>query len=111
MASRANRRWLCLFIALLFAISGVARVCAATTAMMQMPASAIEGSMPTHDDDCDGKDRAAHIACLAMCATAMAILTDPAVIVVATKIQDRRSASEDAPVSHHLSPDPPPPKK
>ena len=110
MASRANRRLLCLFIALLFAISGVARAYAATAAMTEMPASAIEGSMPNHDADCDGKDRAAHVACLAMCATAVAILSEPAVVVLTAKIQDPRSASEAPPVGHRLSPEPPPPK-
>ena len=109
MASRANRRLLCLFVALLFAISGVARVYAAT-AMTQMTASAIEGSMPDHENDCDGKDKGAHVACLAMCATAVGILSEPTVIVVAAEIQDRHSASETPPVGHHLSPEPPPPK-
>ena len=110
MASRTNRRLICLLVALLFTVSGVVRLYAATAAMTQMPPSAAEGSMPSQDRGCDGKDKAAHLACLAMCAAAVAILSDPAGIIPATAIEDRHSASQAPPVGHSLSPEPPPPK-
>jgi hypothetical protein len=109
MASRANRRLLCVVIALLFTISGVARLYAATASSLQLPMSAMEDTMPGHDD-CGGKDKAAHAACLAMCATAVAILSEPTVIVLASAIQDRHPASEALPAGRRLSPEPPPPK-
>ena len=109
MASRANRRLLCVVIALLFTISGVARLYAATASSMQMPMSAMEDTMPGHDD-CGGKDKAAHAACLAMCAAAVAILSEPKGVVSAEAIQHRPPASEALPAGRRLSPEPPPPK-
>ena len=38
MALRANRRWLCLLMAVLFAVSGAAHAYAMTDAAMKMPA-------------------------------------------------------------------------
>jgi hypothetical protein len=109
MAFCANRRLLCLLTVLVFAISGVAQVYAATASMMQMPAAAMDA--PDHGmGGCGGNDKTAHTACVAMCATAVAILCEPAAIPMAVAMQDLASAPEAQPTSHGRSPDTPPPK-
>jgi len=110
MPVRAPHRLLCVLVALLFAISGAVTAYAATASMVQMPASASEGAMPSHDDGCDGKDKATHAACLAMCAATLAVLTDPAAIAFPASVPDRRAALEVVLTSRALSPEPPPPK-
>src|SRR5882757_11063216 len=61
MALRAHRRWLCLLMALLFAVSGAAHAYAMTDAAMKMPSAAMESSMSDqsmadHGMDCGGSD-------------------------------------------------------
>src|SRR4030081_1218686 len=76
MALRAQRPLLCLVTALLFAIGSVAHVHAAATAGIEMATPPMEASAPDDGMDCCAKEKAAHVACVAMCATAVAILSD-----------------------------------
>jgi hypothetical protein len=111
MVIRANRHWLCLLTALLFAISSVAHAYAMTDAAMKMPSAAMESSMPDQDMDCGGSDKAAHAACVALCATAVAILSDPVAIPILVAMQDIVAAVELPPPSAGPSPEPHPPKR
>ena len=111
MALHAKRRLLCFVTALLFAISSVAHVYGATQATMKMPAAAMEASVPDHGMDCGGDDKAAHAACIAMCATAVAILSEPAAIPFVVVTQSIESAAELALSSRGPSPEPHPPKR
>ena len=58
-----------------------------TDAAMKMPSAAMESSAPDHSMDCGGNDKAAHAACVAMCATAVAILSEPAAIPFVVAMQ------------------------
>ena len=109
MVIRANRRWLCLLTALLFAIGSVAHAYAMTDAAMNMSSAAMESS--DHGTDCGGNDKAAHSACVAMCATTFAILSDPVATPFVVAIQDV-VADPDLPLpSRSPSPEPHPPKR
>jgi|SRR5262245_44040842 len=114
MASNGKRRLLCLLIALLFALSGVAQVYVATISQMQMPSATMEGFASDHNPDhgmgCGGNDKATHAACLAMCATAIAVLSEPAALPIAVAMQDLHAAPDALPSSHGFPPEPPPPK-
>jgi hypothetical protein len=114
MANHAKRRLLCLLIALLFALSGVAQVYAATASLMQMPSATMDGSVSDHGPDhgmgCDGNDKATHAACVAMCATAIAILSEPAALPLVVAMHDLHAAPDALPSSHGFPPEPPPPK-
>ena len=110
MAFRDKRRLLCFLTALLFAISGVAQVYAATASVMQMPAAAMDNPSPDQDMGCGGNDKATHAACVAMCATAVAILSEPAAIPSAVAVRDAEAAPEILPAGYGRSPEPPPPK-
>jgi hypothetical protein len=114
MALRANRRWLCLLTALLFAVSGAAHAYAMTDAAMKMPAMAsamLDQSMPDHGMDCGGGNKAAHADCIAMCATAVAILSEPVAVPFVVAMQDIVAGLELPPPSGGPSPDPHPPKR
>jgi hypothetical protein len=120
MALRAHRRWLCLLTALLFAVSGVAHAYAMTDAAMRMPSGAVasaisdqsmsDPSMLDHGMDCGG-DKAAHADCIAMCATAVAILSELTAVPFVVAMQDIVAAAELPPPSGGPSPDPYPPKR
>ena len=114
MALRANRRWLCLLTALLFAVSGVAHAYAMTDAAMKMPA--MESSMPIrlmpdHGMDCGGSDKAAHADCIAMCATAVGHSRRTGCGPFVVAMQDIAAAVELPPPSGGPSPEPHPPKR
>jgi hypothetical protein len=121
MALRANRRWLCRLTALLFAMSGVAHAYAMTDAAMKMPSAAMasamsdqampDASMADHGMDCGGGDKAAHADCIAMCATAVAILSELVAVPFVVAMQDIVIAAELPPASGGPSPDPHPPKR
>jgi hypothetical protein len=117
MAFRANRRWLCLLTALLFAVSGVAHAYAMTDAAMKMPSAAMDSVMPDqsmadHGMDCGGGGgKAAHADCIAMCATAAAILSELVAVPFVVAMQDIVTAAELPPASGGPSPDPHPPKR
>jgi hypothetical protein len=110
MALRAQRRLLCLVTALLFAIGSVAYVHAATIAAIEMGTAPMEASAPDDGIDCCGKDKAADIDCVAMCATAVAILSDPIAVPFAVVVTGVAPAPELPPTSHGPSLDPHPPK-
>jgi len=114
MACRAHRRLICLLSALLFALGGVAHAYAATDAVMKMSAAGMETA--GHDDgmggmDCGGKDKAAQAACIAMCASAVAISNEPVAIPFVVAAQDVDSVPAALPSGLGLSPEPPPPKR
>ena len=111
MAFRARRRLFGLLTTVLFALSSVAHVYAATEAAMKMPAAAMESSAPDHGMDCGGGDKAAHAACVAMCATAMAILGEPIAVPIVVAAQDVESDPELPPPGRGPSPEPHPPKR
>lgn len=109
MVVRANRRWLCALTALLFAIGSVAHAYAMTDAAMNTPSAAMESS--DHGMDCGGGDKAAHATCVAMCATAFAILSEPIATPFVVAMQDI-TADPDLPLtSRSPSPEPHPPKR
>jgi hypothetical protein len=109
MVLQANRRWLCLLTALLFAIGSMAQAYAMTDAAMK-PSGAMESSAPDDGMDCGGSDKAANAVCVAMCATAVAILSEPVAIPFAAAMQDIVTAAVLPPPSGCLSPEPHPPK-
>jgi hypothetical protein len=62
--------------------------------------------------DCGGGgDKAAHAQCIAMCATAVGILTELAAVPFVVAMQDILTAAEVPPASGGPSPDPHPPKR
>jgi hypothetical protein len=110
MALHAKRRLLCWVTAMLFAISSVGQVYAATEALMQMPV-AVEDFPSDHGMDCGGKDKASRAACVALCATSVAILVDPVAISFAVAQRDVEADTESPPPGRGLSPEPHPPKR
>src|ERR671918_1630230 len=107
MEFRARRRLFCLFAALMFAIGSVGHSYAATEALMKMPAAAMDDSMSDHGMDCGGGgDKAARADCVAMCATSVAILSEPATVPVAVGLHAVESAAELAPPQRGLLPEP-----
>ena len=111
MAFRANRRLLSLLIAMLFAIGSLGHVYAATKAMMTMPTTGMVGSSHDHDMDCGGNDKGSRSACVALCATSVAILADPLLVSSATVQRVVEPLVDLAPPSCILSPEQPPPKR
>jgi len=81
---------------------------------MKMPAMesslSDQGTMPDHGMGCGG-DKATHADCIAMCATAVAILSEVVAVPFAVAMQDVVSAAELPPASGGPSPDPHPPKR
>ena len=110
MVLHSNRRWLCLFTALLFSISSTAHAYAMTDAAMKMPSAAMESSGSDHGMDCGGSDKAAQAACVALCATAFAVLPQPVAIPFVVAMHDILAVSEVPPPSGGPSPEPYPPK-
>ena len=112
MVFHVNRRWLHLVTALLFAISGMAHAYAMTDAAMKMPSAAMESAASDHDMDCGGGsgDKAADAACIALCATAVAVLPAPLAMTFVIAMQDIVAAAELEPPGASLSPEPHPPK-
>jgi hypothetical protein len=109
MVIRANRRWLSVLTALLFAIGSVAHAYAMTDAAMNTPSAAMESS--DHGMDCGGSDKATHAACIAICATAVAILCEPVAIPFVVAMQDV-VVDPDLPLASRVpSPEPHPPKR
>jgi hypothetical protein len=111
MALHAKRRLLCFVTALLFAIGSVGQVYAATEALMQMPAAAMADSSPDHDMDCGGHDKASRAACVALCATSVAILIDPVAVPFAVAQRNVEAQAESPPPGRGPSPEPHPPKR
>ena len=111
MVLHVNRRWLCLLTALLFAIGGMAQAYAMTDAAMKMPSAAMEGAASDHDMDCGGGDKAIDAACVALCATAAAVLPAPIAITFVAALQDTEAATELQPPGDAHSPEPHPPKR
>jgi hypothetical protein len=115
MALRANRRWLCLLTAVLFAVSGASHAYAMTDAAMKMPAMASampdQDMMPDHGMDCGGSGKAAHADCIAMCATAAAILSELVAVPFVVAMHGIVAAPELPLASDGPSPDPHPPKR
>ena len=111
MVLHSNRRWLCLLTALLFAISSTAHAYAMTDAAMKMPSVAMESSAPDHGMDCGGgPDKAAQATCIAICAMAVAILSEPVAIPFVVAMQDIVAAPELLLPGACPSPEPHPPK-
>ena len=112
MAPRAKRRLFCLLTALLFALSSVGHVYAATEAVMKMPATAMEDTMSDDGMDCGGgSDKGARVNCMAMCATSIAILAEPVAVPVVVALQNVESGTELPPPERGLLPEPHPPKR
>lgn len=112
MAFRVKRRLLGLVTAVLFAMSSVGHVYAATQALMKMPAAAMEASSSDHGMmDCGGKDKASRADCVALCATANAIL--PGLVAPPFTIvhQGMEAEADLPPPSRSPSPEPPPPRR
>ena len=110
MALRAQRRLLCFVTALLFAIGSVVHVHAAAIAPIEMGTAPMESTAPDDGMDCCGKDKAAQVTCVAMCATAVAVLSDPIAVPFDVVVKGVASAPELPPTSHGPSLDPHPPK-
>ncbi len=106
----ARRRLFCFLTALLFALSSVGHVYAATEAVMKMPAAAME--MSDHGMDCGGgSDKGARANCMAMCATSVAILSESVAVPAFVALQDVESIAELPPPERGLLPEPHPPKR
>ena len=97
-------------MALLFAVSGAAHAYAMTEAAMKMPAMessmSDQGMMSGHGMDCGGDNKAAHADCIAICATAVAILSELVAVPFVVAMQDIVIAAELPPASGGPSPDP-----
>jgi hypothetical protein len=114
MAFRANRRRLCALIALLFALGSGAHAYASTNALMAMSATAMEDAGQDEGMggmDCGGKDKATHAACVAMCASAVAIVNDAVAIPLVVAVQDVEAVPVTMPPGLGMSPEPPPPTR
>jgi hypothetical protein len=111
-ASGSCRRFTCLLIALLFAISMATHgfaVSQAATKMMVADASMQMGA-PDHPMDCDGKDMSAKAACFAMCASAIAILCDATRMPIVSAMLDLTVDPQASVVGRGVPPEPHPPK-
>jgi hypothetical protein len=108
MATDAKRRLICLLAAALFAISSVGHAYAATAALMEMPAATMA---PNHGMDCGGSDKASHATCVALCATAVAILAEPVGITLAILQQSLDAAPQLPLAGRELLPEPGPPRR
>lgn len=112
MILHVNRRWLRLVTALLFTISGMAHAYAMTDAAMKMPDAVMESAASDYGMDCGGGsgDQAADAACVALCATAIAVLPAPLAMTFVIAMQDVVAATELESPGDSLSPEPHPPK-
>ena len=111
MAFHAKRRWLCGLTALLFAVSSMGHAYAMTDAAMKMPSAAMESPAPDHGMDCGGSDKATHAACVAVCATAVAILGEPVAMPFVVVTKEIVAAPELPLNSDGPPPEPHPPKR
>ena len=111
MILHVNRRWLCLLTAFVFTIGSIGHAFAMTDAAMKMPSAAMASSAPDHGMDCDGSDKATHAACVAMCASAVALLNEPVAILFAVAIQDFVVDPALPLLGRSPSPEPHPPKR
>jgi hypothetical protein len=111
MALCAKRRFQRRVFALLFAISSVVHAYAVTVSMMTMPTTTIDASASDGDDmGCCASDKATHAACVAICASAFAILAEPVTTPYLVTTQGVEPALQLPLTSSDRSPDPPPPK-
>lgn len=111
MVFRPGRRLLSLLVAVLFTIGSTGHVLAATEALMKMPAGTMESAIPDHDMCCTGdSDQMAHANCIAVCATSVAILSDPIRIPMASTPLSVESLAETPPAGRDLLPEPHPPR-
>jgi hypothetical protein len=116
MAFRGNwNRIFCVVAALLFSISAVAHSFAMTQPAMKMSSAPAEMSMQghgmDHGMDCGGDDLASKVNCIAACATAIAILSEPVRMLLPLSV---RGADPEAPLpmsGRGLLPEPHPPKR
>jgi hypothetical protein len=111
MAFSAKRRLLRLVTALLFAFSGVAYAYAATEVAVTAGNVAMEMPVPDDGMDCCGTDKTTRVSCVAMCATAIAILSDPVAVPFAVAVKGVESDPELLPSGRDPSLDPYPPKR
>jgi hypothetical protein len=113
MAFRAPRRhFVSLLIAMLFGISAVAHGFVMTEAALKMSAAtaAMEMPSPDHAMDCGGDDKAARAACMATCASAIAILCVPTPVPIVVTMQEQ-TVNVELPFSgRDIPPEPHPPK-
>ena len=116
MAFRApRRRFVSLLTAMLFGLSIVGHGFAITAAVLKMSAAAAATTMempsPGHAMDCgDDVDKGAHAACVAACASAVAILCEPIQMPIFAAMQDM-TADVELPFSGRgIPPEPYPPK-
>jgi hypothetical protein len=109
MALCAKRRLQRQVFALLFAISSVVQAYAVTVSMMNMPTATVNAS-GNDDMDCCASDKASSGACVAICATAVAILADPVTTPQPVATGHVEPALELPLISRDPSPEPPPPK-
>ena len=108
----SKRSLTALLIGMLFGISIVTHGFASTSASVNMAIEAATTGMSSPDDgmNCGGKDIDKRAACFALCATAIAILVDPAPLpVVAVWQQLTAGAVRDLPTRNN-PPDPYPPR-
>lgn len=109
MALCAKRRLQRQVFALLFAISSVVHAYAVTVSMMNMPTATMDASA-SDDMDCCASNKATNAACVAICATAVAILTNPVTTPQPVTTEDVEPALQLPLISSDPSPEPPPPK-
>ena len=116
MAFRAPRcRFVSLLTVMLFGLSIVGHGFAMTEAVLKMSAAAAATTMempsPDHAMDCgDDVDKGARAACVAACASAIAILCEPVQMPIFAAMQDM-AADVDLPFSGRgIPPEPYPPK-
>ena len=110
--SSRPRRFACLPIALLFGISMVAHGFAVSqaTAKTMMADTSIDMGTPGHPMDCGGKGIGAKTACFAMCASAVAILCDPARVLIVSAMHELTVEPQVPALDRGIPPEPPPPK-
>ena len=95
---------------MLFGIGVGAHGFVATQAALTMSAAGAAEISPNGAMDCGADDTASHAACVAMCATVVAILCEPALMPTVAALLDR-TADVELPFSGHgVAPEPHPPK-
>jgi hypothetical protein len=113
MAFRAPRRQVvALLIAMLLGISTIAHGFVMTEAALKMSAAtgAMDMPSPDHAVDCGGDDKAARAACMATCASIIAILCESAQMPIVATMQDLAPDVELPFSGRGIPPEPHPPK-
>jgi len=112
------RRIACILIAVLFGHSMVAHGFAVSRAMAKMMVPDTSMDMTSmdmgasgHPMDCGGKDIGAKTACFAMCASAVAILCDPARVPVISATRELTIEPQVPTFGRGIPPEPHPPKQ